>query len=182
MSGSDPANTAKGWVEPTRLLPLKWGRYVDRYLAGLVLIITGTLALQASNVYAPQFFIQGIAALAVGWSIMPARGWRRILGAAFGVGQGVVLLTGPQSTWSLAIPFALWLCVRHRPLRTYITALFPLVAGIAVAQFFEEYDGMPVALAITMTVVVASAWLARLIAKQGRPREDLPNSQQNRVP
>ena len=73
----------------------------------------------------------------------------------------------------------LWLCVRHRPLRSYITVLFPIANGFIVPQFFEEYDGMPLALAISMAVFVASAWLARLIARQG----DNPSiSQRNPVP
>ncbi len=159
------------YAEPSRTLPLKWGRYEDRYLWGIILIVSGSLAVQSSNIYAVSFIAQGFVALTIGWAIMPARGWRRFLAAALAGGQAITLLIGPQSVWTLVIPYLLWLCVRHRPLRSYITVLFPAVTGVFVAQFFEEYDGMPLALAIAMTVFVASAWLARLIAAQGTPKQ-----------
>ena len=158
------------FVEPARALPLRWGYYEDRYVAGLLLIVAGTLAMQAGNIYAVGFIGQGFVALTIGWAILPARGWRRVLAASLAGAQAIALLVGPQSVWTLAIPFLLWLCVRHRPLRSYITVLFPVVAGVSIAQFFEEYDGMPLALVISMTVFVASAWLARFIAAQGVPK------------
>ncbi len=171
MPGNIPTRpTRPRFVEPSRALTLKWGRYEDRYLAGLVLIVSGTLALQAGNIYAVSFIAQGIVALTIGWAILPARGWRRVLAASLAGGQAIVLLVGPQSVWTLVIPYLLWLCVRHRPLRSYVTVLFPLINGVFIAQFFEEYDGMPLALAISMTVFVASAWIARLIAAQGSPK------------
>lgn len=77
MSGSEPPAAPWGpavWREPTSLIPLKWGRYTDRYLWGLILIISGTTAMQAGNIYAVSFLGQGIVALVIGWSIMPARG------------------------------------------------------------------------------------------------------------
>lgn len=180
MSGSDaPRPPRAAWREPTSLIPLKWGQYTDRYLWGLILIISGTLAMQAGNIYAVTFLGQGLVALTIGWSIMPARGWRRVLAAFLAPLFAIALLTGPQSVWTLAAPYLLWLCVRHRPLRSYITVLFPIASGIIVPQFFEEYDGMPLALAISMVVFVASAWLARLLARQG----DIPSiSQRNPVP
>lgn len=158
------------FIEPTRRLPLKWGRYEDRYILGTVLIVSGTLALQASNIYAVVFIAQGFVALTVGWAILPARGWRRFLAATLAGGQAITMLVGPQSLWTLAVPFLLWMAVRHRPLRSYITVLFPVVSGISVAQFFEEYGGMPLALTISMAVFVASAWIARFIAAQGVPK------------
>ncbi|HQI65430.1 MAG TPA: hypothetical protein PLJ54_03535 [Rhodoglobus sp.] len=178
MSGSEPPAAPWGlavWREPTSLIPLKWGRYTDRYLWGLILIISGTTAMQAGNIYAVSFLGQGIVALVIGWSIMPARGWRRTLAAFLAPLFAVALLTGPQSVWTLAVPYLLWLCVRHRPLRSYITVLFPIANGFIVPQFFEEYDGMPLALAISMVVFVASAWLARLIARQGAAAAETPN-------
>ncbi|MFM9878346.1 MAG: hypothetical protein ACKVOG_10970 [Rhodoglobus sp.] len=182
MSGPDAATTPRSeWREPTSLIRLKWGRYTDRYLWGLILIVSGTTAMQAGNIYAVSFLGQGIVALTIGWSILPARGWRRVLAALLAPLFGIALLTGPQSMWTLAAPYLLWLCVRHRPPRSYITVLFPVANGIIVPQFFEEYDGMPLALAISMLVFVASAWLARLIARQGgaaqAPSNVPPNSQ-----
>ncbi len=174
MSGSSGAEANAGqprFVEPTRLLALRWGHYEDRYVTGIILIVSGTLALQGGNIYAVSFIGQGFIALTIGWAILPARGWRRVVSAALAGGQAIVMLTGPQSLWTLAVPYILWLCVRHRPLRSYITVLFPVISGVFIARFFEEYDGMPVALAISLVVFVASALLARLIARQGVPKQ-----------
>jgi hypothetical protein len=169
MSGAETPEVA--WREPTSLLPLRWGHYRPRYLAGLLLIVGGSLAITGSNIYTIPILIQGSVAAAVGWSILPAQGWRRILGAILGSGIGWMLLSGPQSVWGLIVPYLLWLCVRHRPARSYLTAVFPLASGILLPQFFSGFDGMPLALALATTVFVASAWLARLIASQPTPRD-----------
>lgn len=189
MSGSDStaaqpesASPVAAWREPTSLIPLKWGTYRERYVAGLLLIVAGTIALQGSNIYAVWFFVLGPLGLIVGWSIMPARGWRRVLGATLAPLFAFALLSGPQSVWTLTLPYLLWLCVRHRPARSYVTVVFPIASGVILAQFLEEYGGMPVALSISGLVLAASAWMARLIAKQGGPTKNLPNSQPNRVP
>lgn len=187
MSGSDSAGEpeaepadVRAWREPTSLIPLKWGTYRERYVAGFLLIVAGTLALQGSNIYAVWFFVLGPVALIIGWSIMPARGWRRVLGATLGPLQAVTLLAGPQAVWTLSLALVLWLTVRHRPARSYVTVLFPIASGVILAQFFEEYGGMPLALTLSVSVLVASAWLARLIAKQGGTAKNLPTLSQTR--
>lgn len=159
---------AHRWREPTSLLPLRWGTHTGRYLAGLLLVVGGVIQVQGSNVWALPLLLVGTLAQAVGWSILPASGWRRLLVIVPAVGQAWVLLAGPQAIWSIVIPYLAWLLVRHRPLRSYLTAVFPAAAGILLAQSFREYSGMPVALAIAMAVLVASAWLARLIAVSAR--------------
>ena len=156
------------WREPTSLLPLNWGTYRERYLAGLTLIVGGGIHLLAANVWTLNFLLIGTVAHATGWAIMPARGWRRITAIVPSIATVWIVLTGPQALWALTISFAMWLLVRHRPLRSYLTVLFPLVTGIALAQYFRELSGMPVALAIGMSVVVASAWIARVIAASAR--------------
>jgi hypothetical protein len=156
------------WQEPTRALPLRGGNYTDRYLAGLVLIIGGAIQLQGSNTWTLPLLLIGTIAHATGWSILPAKGWRRMLVVVPATFQIWLLLTGPQSMWTLTVPYIAWLIVRHRPLRSYITVVFPVVNGFAMAQFFREYAEMPTALGISMAVVVASAWIARLIAVSAR--------------
>jgi hypothetical protein len=171
--GSEPA-----WIEPTRALPLRWGRYTDRYLAGLLLIVGGGIQLQGSNTWTLPLLLIGTVAHATGWSIMPARGWRRLIAVIPATGQLWIMLTGPLSMWTLVVPYVCWLLVRHRPARSYITVLFPLANGFILPQFFTEYTGMPAALAISMAVFVASAWVARLIAPspQRTPSATLPTS------
>ena len=164
------------WQEPSRSTPLRWGTYADRYLAGLALIFAGTIGLQGANPYIIWLLLAGTVAVLVGWAILPARGWRRIVTMGPGMGAIWILLTGPQSVWSLTIPFVCWLVVRHRPLVSYVTLLLPLASGVILPGLVHEYSGMPRALAISAAVLIASAWLARLIAVQSSRwgRRDLP--------
>ena len=159
------------WREPTSRLPLHWGTYRGRYLAGLTLIVGGGIHLLGANVWTLHFLLVGTVAHAAGWAILPAQGWRRVTAVAPSVATIWIVLTGPQALWAITLSFTCWLLVRHRPLRSYLTVLFPLVTGIAIAQYFRELSGMPVALAIAMTVAVASAWIARMI--EG-PRAPVP--------
>lgn len=159
MSGA-----ASRWQEPTALLRLRWGTYLGRYLAGLLLIVGGAVQLQGSNTYTLPLLLIGASTHAIGWSIMPARGWRRIVALIPSSAIIWLLLTGPLSMWMLSVTFLAWLLVRHRPLRSYLTVIFPLANGVIIPQFFTEYSQMVPALAISMTVFVTSAWLARLIA------------------
>ncbi|CAN5200039.1 hypothetical protein BH11ACT4_BH11ACT4_00860 [soil metagenome] len=129
-----------------------------------MLIVGGAIQLQGSNTYTLPLLLIGTAAHITGWSIMPSRGWRRLAVVVPATGQIWLLLTGPQSMWTLSIPYICWLLVRHRPPAAYLTVLFPIANGMIIPQFFGEYSGMPLALAISMAVFVGSAWLARLIA------------------
>ena len=155
---------ASDWVEPTRSLPLRWGHYNDRYAAGLLLISGGAVQLQGSNTWTLPLLLIGTAAHATGWSIMPASGWRRLVVVIPATGQIWILLTGPYSAWTFVVPYLCWLLVRHRPARSYITVLFPLANGFILPRYFTEYTGMLPTLAISLAVLIASAWVARLIA------------------
>lgn len=158
------------WREPTRSLPLVWGTYGERYVAGLALIIAGGVGLQGSNTYTNFLLLHGALVYAVGWSILPSRGWRRILVVAPATGQLWLLLTGPFSVWTLTVPYLAWLLVRHRPLRSYVTVILPIASSIVLPNFFSEYSSMLPALLISLAVLVGSAWLARLLATTKRPR------------
>ena len=146
------------------MLSLRWGSYRSRYLAGLLLIVGGAVQLQGSNTWTLPLLLIGTTAHIVGWSIMPARGWRRMIVIVPATVQIWLLLAGPASVWMFVIPYLCWMLVRHRPARSYLTVLLPLANGFIIPQFTMEYSGMPVALAVSMTVFVGAAWLARLIA------------------
>ena len=160
---------ARDW-EPARRLPLKWGHYADRYCAGLVLIIAGAVHLQGANNYTLIILLIGTTATVVGWSIMPAKGWRRMIVALPAVSQIWIMLTGPMSMWTLAIPLLCWLIVRHRPLISYLALIIPIANGIVLTRFYQEYSSMPQALAISAVVLVAAAWVAQLIAQSAAKR------------
>ena len=150
--------------EPARRLPLKWGHYNDRYYAGLVLIVAGAMNLQGANNYALIILLIGTASTAVGWAIMPARGWRRMIVILPAIVQTWVMLAGPMSLWTLTILLLCWLIVRHRPLISYIALALPIANGVILPRFYQEYSSMPQALAVSAVTLVAAAWLAQLIA------------------
>ena len=155
--------------EPTRLLPLRWGGYVDRHVLGLALVLGGGIGLQGANPRILPLLLAGTVMHAVGWSILPAAGWRRVLGAVVGTAQIWLLLIGPTAVWTLVLPYIAWLLVRHRPGRSFVTVLFPLATGILVPQLTHEYQFQPIALPVALAVVVASAWIAALIARSKPP-------------
>ncbi len=170
------------WAEPTRALPLRWGHYDDRYVIGLVLIVSGGIQLQGSNTWSLPLLLIGTIAHATGWAIMPARGWRRMVAVVPATAQVWILLAGPLAMWTFVVPYLCWLLVRHRPARIDITVLFPLASGFLLPRYFIEYSAMLPALAISLAVFVGSAWLARMIAAspertRGIP---LPSSSQSR--
>ena len=157
-----------GWVEPAAALPLRWGGWSERRWAGLVLIAGGLVHLQAASTTNLLPLVVGTAAHTLGWLIMPAHGWRRLVPL---LPSGLVVwivLTGPQSMWTLAIPFLCWLLVRHRPWRSLLALGPVLLNGVAATTFFREYDAMPLALGISAIVLVGSSWWAWALARPQR--------------
>jgi hypothetical protein len=149
--------------EPTRRIPLRWGTYESRYLGGLLYIIAGTLVLLSTNTYTIGFLLLGTVAHCFGWAILPATGARRLW--AFGPSLLAIwlMLTGPQILFAMAAVLLGWLLVRGRPLRSYVVLLFPIASGVIMAYSFHSNHDEPLAFGIESTVVVGSAWLARLL-------------------
>jgi len=174
--------------EPTALLPLRWGGYRTRLLGGLLLIVSGGVAIaggSASSPFAQFLLAAGTIAHVTGWSVLPAAGWRRVWALIPSTLAMWFLLTGPGWLAILLLPYLGWLLVRHRPIAAYPTALFVLAAAMMVAKPFPEYSGMLPALGIVSAVMAVSAWVARAVqVAQSRVRrgrqglvEDLSNSQ-----
>jgi hypothetical protein len=158
------------FTEPSRRLPLRWGRYADRYVAGLLYIFAGGFILLSTNTYTVVFLLVGTVAHVGGWFILPAKGSRRLI--AFGPSLIALFLqlTGPQITGAMAVMLLVWLLVRERPLRSYVVLLFPLVSGFLLANAFHTNQNEPLALGIEVVVVVLSAWLGRYLATTRAPR------------
>ncbi|MDI2098636.1 hypothetical protein [Ruicaihuangia caeni] len=151
-------------AEPTMALPLRWGTWQGRSIAGAALIVGGMIGLQAASTTFLLPLITGTVAHVVGWWIMPAAGWRRHV-VVFPCGVQIwLILTGPQSMWTLIVPYLAWLLVRHRPLRSYVTGLFVIAYGVFAASVFSEYSQLLPALAGAMAVIAGSALVARKIA------------------
>jgi hypothetical protein len=180
MTGVEPvAGAARGrrlrasqlrWEEPTSRLPLRWGTYRGRYLAGLTLIVGGLLHLQSSTTHLLWPLVVGTVAHTIGWWILPAAGWRRLAVPLVCGVQVWLLLTGPQSMWTLAIPYCAWLLVRHRPAVSYLTLVPVAVNGVLCILVFREYAQMPLALSVSAAVITGSAWGARNLARASQNR------------
>lgn len=156
------------YQEPTSLLPLRWGTYRGRYLAGLGLIVSGLIALQGGSAYFGLPLALGTLAHVTGWWILPAAGWRRIWAVGPSLIVVFVLLIGPAGVGLLSISLACWLLVRHRPAATFLLTLPVLGIGIVLREYLYEYSGMLPALAIMAVAIVACAWLAYLFARTRR--------------
>lgn len=152
------------FVEPSRSVPLRWGTYRGRYLAGLSLIVSGLICLQGANVNFGLPLGIGTLAHVVGWWLMPATGWRRIWAVLPSLIAAFILLIGPAGVAILAAPLTSWLLVRHRPAVTFVLPVVLFAIGMTLREFFSEYSAMLLALAIVGSLVVLFAWGARLIA------------------
>ncbi len=153
-------------LEAAARLPLRWGTYDDRRWAGLVLIAGGLMHLQAARTEDLIPLIVGSAAHIVGWLIMPASGWRRLVPLLPSTLVVWLLLTGPQSVWTLTVPFLCWLLVRHRPWRSLLAVSPVLLNGVIAAAVYREYVWMPLAVGASAAILVGSAWWAAAIARR----------------
>lgn len=155
---------SRGFIEPSRSVPLRWGTYRGRYLAGVGLIVSGLICVQGANVTFGLPLGLGAGAHVIGWWIMPAAGWRRIWAVLPSLVAALILLIGPAGVAILAAPLASWLLVRHRPAITFVLPVLLFAIGMGLREFFSEYSAMLPALGIMGALLVAFAWSARLIA------------------
>ena len=162
--------TRNGWREPSSLLPLRWGRYQLRYLGAITLILGGALVLQAGSAYADYLIVIGFVFHIAGWAILPARGTHRAAVAAPSALLVGSLLLGSVAAVLLVVPLAFWLFVRQRPARSYLATLLPLASGLILAQLYPQYGNGAIVIAVSLLVIVASAWIARVLAQsQAQP-------------
>ncbi|QEO09300.1 hypothetical protein [Protaetiibacter larvae] len=160
-----PVSAPTPWREPTAALPLRWGDAATRWWSGVWLAGGGGLAIAGSNTYALWVLAIGVAAHLIGWCILPSAGWRRAVAVAPSLLAMFLLLSGPRFVIVLAIPYLCWLLVRHRPALAALTVVPVVVAALLVGDATaDDPRRMLSALAVVVAVMVASAWLARLIA------------------
>jgi hypothetical protein len=155
----------RGSNEPTRRIRLRWGTYESRYLGGILYLAAGTAILLSTNTYTIGFLLLGTLAHCFGWAILPATGARRLWAFWPSLLAIWLMLTGPQILFVMTATLLCWLLVRERPLRCYVVLLFPIASGVIMAYSFHSNHDEPLALAIESVVVVASAWMARELAK-----------------
>jgi hypothetical protein len=171
------ADSPARWREPSSRLPLRWGSWNGRSWGGLTLIVGGGVAIAGTTASTAWLAAAGIVAHLIGWSVMPASGWRRIVVVLPSASAMVVLLAGPTYLAVLVIPFLAWLLVRHRPLRVWPMAAFVVAAGIVLDRVFPEYSGMLPALGVMAGILAGAAWAARGVhaatTRPVRPRRTL---------
>lgn len=177
----EPTPPPARWREPSSRIPLRWGSWGGRSWGGLWLIVGGGSAIVGSSAAftvssAANAFILVLASVGtivhvIGWCVMPSRGWRRVAVIIPSTLSMLALLAGPRYLTLLVVPFLCWLIVRHRPLRVYPMAAFVVATGVVLARLFPNYDGMLIASAVALFVVVGAAWAARAVhAATTRPR------------
>jgi hypothetical protein len=142
--------------------------------------VAGGTAIAGTTAPLAWLAIAGALAHLLGWSVMPASGWRRIAALLPSTFSMALLLSGPTYLAVLVIPFMCWLLVRHRPLRVWPMAAFVIASGIVLARIFPEYTGMLPALAVQAGILLGAAWAARAVhaassrsARSVRPRRTL---------
>jgi hypothetical protein len=158
----------RGWREPTASVALRWGGYRTRYLLALVLIVAGALLVQAGSAYAGYFIGIGFGAHVVGWLILPSRGVRRVIIAVPSAICASAPLIGSLATVLLVLCLLAWLWARQRPALSYIVLVFPLFCGVVLHQIYPQYGDGGIVVAVSLAVLVGSAWLASLIARTRR--------------
>ena len=156
---------------------MRWGSWGTRSWGGLALTVGGGTAIAGTSASTAWLATAGIVAHILGWSAMPAKGWRRIAVLLPSTFSMAALLSGPTSLSVLVIPFLCWLLVRHRPVRVWPMGAFVLAAGIVLARIFPDYSGMPTALGVAAGILVGAAWAARAVhaasSRPVRPRRTL---------
>jgi len=167
----DPADSAGSapfrWREPSAALRLRWGGYRPRLLGGLLLIVAGGTAIAgggATTPFAATLLYLGSVAHIVGWSVLPAAGWRRVWALVPSTLSMWLLLVGPSWLWVLVLPYLGWLLVRHRPVASYPTVTFVLAGAIFAARLMPpSYSSMLLGLGIMAALLVLSALAARAV-------------------
>jgi hypothetical protein len=177
------ADSPSRWREPSSLVPLRWGTWAGRSWGGLWLIVAGGAAIagsSAANGFTLLLAALGAGAHALGWAVLPAKGWRRIAAIVPSTVAMVSLLPGPAYLIVLVIPFLAWLLVRQRPLRVVPMAAFVVATGIVLARVFPGYEGMLTAASVALFVVFGAGWAARAVhAASARPRRTLRRARSN---
>lgn len=154
-------SAAPAWREPTRALPLRWGTYRARWVAGLALIVLGTACVLATTAYSLPFLLAGSIMQPAGWAVLPSTIGRRVAVVVPVLGFTWLMLGGAGFAWCYAILLAAWLLVRLRPLPTFAVLLLPIASSLVLPHFVSTYQQGWITILTSTVVVVGSAWLAR---------------------
>src|SRR4051794_4905876 len=117
------ADQTTRWREPSSRVPLRWGTWAGRSWGGLWLIVSGGVAVAGSSAANPPFTLllagAGLTAHVLGWAVLPAAGWRRVIAILPSTFAVAALLSGPSYLLLLVVPLLAWFIARYRPLRVW---------------------------------------------------------------
>ncbi|PRY67616.1 hypothetical protein B0I08_106223 [Glaciihabitans tibetensis] len=131
-----------------------------RYLGGLALIVSGSVAIQGGNSYALFLIVQGTVAFFVGWALLPGSRSRRMAVVVPAYLGAFAQLAGPQCAPALILPFVAWLVVRQRSRLSYLAVVPLLLVTVALAGSFREVADLAFTTPVSGIALVGSAWLA----------------------
>lgn len=151
--------------EPTRALPLRWGSYRWRVVAGESAIVLGVASVLFTSSYSLPFLAVGSLLQAAGWIVLPARGWRRLVVLPACLLVSWLMLAGADFAVFSTVFLAAWLLVFQRPPLAWLTLAVPLVVGLACGNWFDSYEQNWAVFALSGGAVLAGAVLARRISR-----------------
>lgn len=161
---ADPNPSPPRWTEPASRLPLRWGAYRPRLIAGIVMLFVGTACVLGTTAYSLPLLLVGSLMQPAGWAVLPSTIGRRVAVPLPVLGFTWLMLGGSGFAWCYAVTLAAWLLVRLRPLPSFAVLLLPILWSVALPRFVHDYQQGWITILTSTAVVVASAWLARWIA------------------
>jgi hypothetical protein len=154
----------RDWREPASRLPLRWGAYRPRLLAGLALLVVGTGCVLSTTAYSLPLLLAGCLLQPAGWAVLPSTIGRRVAVPVPVLGFTWLMLGGSAFAWCYCVVLAAWLLVRLRPLPSFAALALPIASSALLPRFVEDYQEGWVTVVTSTLVIVAAAWLARWIA------------------
>jgi len=166
------------WREPASLLPLRWGAYRPRLVAGIALITIGSACILATTAYSLPFLLAGSLLQPAGWAVLPTTLGRRAAVPLPVLGFSWLMLGGSQFAWCYAVLLAAWLLVRIRPVPSYAALAMPVATSLVLPLVVSDYEQGWIVILTMSLAVIGATWLARLIARvadswqSARPHRD----------
>ena len=159
-------------MQPTFAPPAPGSRQRVRLWIGVALIVIGVGLSNLMSSYTLALLGIGPLVQLIGWLAMPGALWRRLVVLLPCLVAGLLLRAGPDFAGAFAVLLAGWLLVWHRPLRSYLALLLPIVASFGFKATIDSYSLTWVMLLLGSLVTVAGAWVAWWLATIRRiPRQ-----------
>ena len=139
----------------------------------MTLILIGTGLVQLTSAYSLTFALVGVIVQGVGWVIQPTTVGRRVAVFLPALAISMALLAGPGFSALFAVPLGCWLLVRLRPAISWTVLILPLVSGMLTSSVLMYYAQDWLSLLVATIVSIASAWIARSLAKYWEVRQSV---------